>query len=114
MCMPECVLTFSFQWRIPMMTRMNTHTPIKAMAVSSTLLLGVRYNLALQLKRKEKFRILNINIFTYLSLLLKSMGFLLHFLPVEDSECVRLCHREQKIEVCWQPCKCYVVLVRCV
>ena len=36
-----------------MMTRMKTHTPIRAMAVSNTLLLGVRYNLALQLKRER-------------------------------------------------------------
>lgn len=40
------------------MTRMKTHTPIRAMAVSRTMLLGVRYNFALQLKegkgRREK------------------------------------------------------------
>lgn len=36
------------------MTRMKTHTPISAMAVSSTLLLGVRYNFALQLKSRVK------------------------------------------------------------
>lgn len=34
------------------MTRMKTHTPISAMAVSNTLLLGVRYNFALQLKSR--------------------------------------------------------------
>lgn len=36
------------------MTRMKTHTPISAMAVSSTLLLGVRYSFALQLKSGAK------------------------------------------------------------
>lgn len=55
------VLTFSCQWRMPMMTRMKTHTPIRAMAVSRTMLLGVRYNFALQLKegtgRRKKRRI---------------------------------------------------------
>lgn len=34
------------------MTRMKTHTPISAIAVSNTLLLGVRYNFALQLKSR--------------------------------------------------------------
>lgn len=38
---------------MPIMTRMKTHTPISAMAVSNTLLLGVRYNLAFQLKRER-------------------------------------------------------------
>lgn len=50
----ECeFLTFSCQWRTPMMTRMKTQTPISAMAVRRTLLLGVRYNFALQLEEKE-------------------------------------------------------------
>lgn len=46
-------LTFSFQCSIPMMTRIKTHTPINAIAVSKTILLGVRYSFALQLHRYE-------------------------------------------------------------
>lgn len=40
---------------MPIIARMKTQTPIKAIAVSSTMLLGVKYSLALQLhKRKSK------------------------------------------------------------
>lgn len=42
-------LTFSCQCNMPIIARMNTQTPIRAMAVSNTMLLGVRYSLALQL-----------------------------------------------------------------
>lgn len=39
---------------MPIIARMKTQTPIKAIAVSSTILLGVRYNLALQLYKRRK------------------------------------------------------------
>jgi len=39
---------------MPIIARMKTQTPIKAIAVSSTMLLGVRYSLALQLYRRRK------------------------------------------------------------
>lgn len=41
---------FSCQCNMPIIARMKTQTPIKAIAVSSTMLLGVRYSLALQLR----------------------------------------------------------------
>lgn len=39
---------------MPIIARMKTQTPIKAIAVSSTMLLGVKYSLALQLHKRRK------------------------------------------------------------
>lgn len=39
---------------MPIIARMKTQTPIKAIAVSSTMLLGVKYSLALQLYKRRK------------------------------------------------------------
>lgn len=47
-------LTFSCQCNMPIIARMKTQTPINAIAVSSTMLLGVRYSLALQLYKRGK------------------------------------------------------------
>lgn len=38
---------------MPIIAKMKTQTPIRAIAVNSTMLLGVRYSLALQLHRRE-------------------------------------------------------------
>lgn len=45
--------TFSCQCKMPIIAKMKTQTPMRAIAVSRTMLLGVRYSLALQLQIKQ-------------------------------------------------------------
>lgn len=53
--------TFSCQCKMPIIAKMKTQTPMRAIAVSRTMLLGVRYSLALQLQIKKNHKIIHFN-----------------------------------------------------